>query len=458
MIRTQRVGRFGHFERCYEGAVAFDKIELRKLRRWGPAHFVKHKVPRFASERFYAKENQQDRTFARIDVLVARNLRADGIADAEFFVQLAGQSLFGGFPQFHFASRELPFQWVGLPGLAPADENFPGALDKGGHHLNHSHIEAYGLAKGYSGTETEPAMQSALSIRGGGIRGIIPCCCLMKLEEQLGGLTRDHIAYCAGTSTGALIAAAIAVGVPAADILKVYTDRTKEIFTPTGVIATAKRVAEGFMYDPTHLRDVLVSIFSTAASWSLNDSPLRVMISATEMNGHNWFFVKDNPKNARTTGSVKLLDAAVASSCAPTYFDHWKINIAGKDVRFFDGGVGGTANPAYQASVEMFVYDDFTPQDSLVVSLGTGYFPASDKPPSGLLDIVGWTTSTLVDTSEDWVDAAVRRQWPGVLQTLNPLLPSDIDEADLSAIPALVQVGEQMAQGLDWNKLLDTRP
>src|SRR5581483_5502689 len=151
-----------------------------------------------------------------------------------------------------------------------------------------------------------------------GIRGIIPCC-LQKLENQLGGLTRDHIDFCAGTSTGALLAAAVAAGVPASEALKVYTDRADEIFTPTGIIAEGKRVAEGFMYDPIHLYDVMVSVLGPAATWTINNSSLRVMLSATAMNGHNWFFVKDNAKNAGTTGSVNLIDAAVASSCAPTY-------------------------------------------------------------------------------------------------------------------------------------------
>jgi len=297
-------------------------------------------------------------------------------------------------------------------------------------------------------------MRTVLSIRGGGIRGVIPCCCLMKLEEQLGGLTRDHIDFCAGTSTGALLTAAVAAGIPAAELLKVYTGRSKEIFTPTGPIAAAKRLAVGFMYDPNHLRDVLVSVFgTTAATWAINDSPLKIMISATAMNGHNWFFVRDNPKNAGTTGAVKLVDSAVASACAPTYFDHWKINIAGQEVRFFDGGVGGTANPAYQACVEAFEYDDLVPADTRVVSLGTGYFPASGTPPSGLFGTIGWTTSTLVDSSEDWVDGAVNRQWPGTLTTINPRLPREIDEADLSAIPALVQIGQQVAEGLDWKAL-----
>jgi len=298
-------------------------------------------------------------------------------------------------------------------------------------------------------------MKHILSIRGGGIRGIIPCCCLMKLELELGGLTRDHIDLCAGTSTGALLTAAVAGGVPASELLSIYTDRSQEIFRPSGLAAEAKRMARGFMYDPHHLHDVLVSVFGAAAGWTVNDSPLRVMISATAMNGHNWFFVKDNVKNNRSTGTVRLIDAAVASACAPTYFDHWRIDgIQGQATYFFDGGAGGTANPVYQACVEAFEYDTFTPAETRVVALGTGYYAASGEPPSGLLKTIGWTTSTLVDSSADWAGDAVNRQWPGVMREFNPPLPSDIDEADLSAIPKLVAIGQEMAAGMDWKQIL----
>jgi len=68
--------------------------------------------------------------------------------------------------------------------------------------------------------------------------------------------------------------------------------------------------------------------------------------------------------------------------------------------------------------------------------------------------VIGWTTSTLVDTSEDWADEAVNRQWPGVMTSFNPLLPNDIDEADLSAIPTLVTIGQQLAATLDWTQLI----
>jgi hypothetical protein len=298
-------------------------------------------------------------------------------------------------------------------------------------------------------------MRTILSIRGGGIRGILPCCCLAKLEDQLGGLTRDHIDFCAGTSTGALLTAGVVAGIPARDLLKVYTDRAGEIFTPSGVVGEAKRIVEGFMFESTNIRDVLVRVLGPAAAWTINDSPIRVMVSATAMNGHNWFFVKDNDRNAKTTGSVKLVDAAVASACAPTYFDHWRIDgIQGKTIRFFDGGAGGTANPAYQACVEAFEYDDFTPRTSRLIALGTGFYPAPDDAPKGLISTIGWVTSTLVDSSEDWVDDAIERQWPALLQNFNPPLPRAIDEADTGAIHELVQIGQEMADAMDWTQLL----
>src|SRR5664279_1465424 len=198
-------------------------------------------------------------------------------------------------------------------------------------------------------------MKFALSINGGGIRGIIPCSVLAALEQQTGKLTRDIFSYVSGTSTGALLAASVAAGIPAKELLTLYTTRSKDVFRPTGVIADAKRIATGYMYDPKHLHEVLVAVCGKGATWTMNDSPIGICIPATAMNGHNWFFVRDNPRNARTTGTVKLIDAAVASACAPTYFDHWKIDdIGGQAIRFFDGGVGGTANPVYEACVEAF--------------------------------------------------------------------------------------------------------
>jgi hypothetical protein len=40
------------------------------------------------------------------------------------------------------------------------------------------------------------------------------------------------------------------------------------------------------------------------------------------------------------------------------------------------------------------------------------------------------------------------------MQSFNPLLPSDIDEADLSQIPTLVEIGKKMAADLDWEQII----
>ena len=297
-------------------------------------------------------------------------------------------------------------------------------------------------------------MTNTLSINGGGIRGIIPCSVLAGLEQQTGKLTRDIFSYVAGTSTGALLAAGVAAGIPATDLLGVYTTKSQEIFTPTGFLADAKRATEGFEYDPKNLQRVLIDVFAKTAGWTMNDCPIGICISATAANGHNWFFVRDGVRNAGTTGTVKLIDAAVASACAPTYFDHWPLTVDGKALAFFDGGTGGLANPSYQACVEMFEYDSLVPAKTRLVSLGTGYYPGSDKPPCGLISVVSWATDTLVDTAEDWVDSAVERQWPGVKQKFDWMLPSDIAMDDLSAIAALVAVGKTAPANIDWKQVL----
>ncbi len=48
-------------------------------------------------------------------------------ADAEFFVEFAGERLLGGFARLDLAAGKLPFEAHGLVGPALADEDFGGA-------------------------------------------------------------------------------------------------------------------------------------------------------------------------------------------------------------------------------------------------------------------------------------------------------------------------------------------
>jgi hypothetical protein len=296
-------------------------------------------------------------------------------------------------------------------------------------------------------------MRRILSIDGGGIRGIIPASTLVKLEQQLGKPIRECFDFLAGTSTGALIAAAAAAGVPATRILEIYVQRAQEIFTPPKIIADPERLVRGYMYNPENIRKVLASEFGAAAHWTLNDAPVRLLLTAKGIDTHPWYFVKDNPKNAGTTGKLGMVDCAVASASAPTYFKPWTMNVGGTPTVMVDGGVGVTGNPVYQACVEAFYYDDFSPADTRIVSLGTGFFPSGNTVPSGLLGWLSWTVGALIDAPEEQQTEIVNRHFPGVLQRFDWKLPHSIDMADTSSIPELVQIGAQAAAGIDWSPI-----
>jgi patatin-like phospholipase/acyl hydrolase len=260
----------------------------------------------------------------------------------------------------------------------------------------------------------------------------------------------------AGTSTGALVASAIAAGLPATEILGIYQNRAKEIFNHSTDEAWVLRMARGYAFDPANIQKVLVAEFGSASAWTLNDCPIGILLTAKSVNEHPWYFVRDTPNNAQTTGGLSLIDCAVASASAPTYFAPWRVSPAKIPIGWcFDGGTGVTGNPVYQACVEAFEYDCFDARDTRVISLGTGFYPDSAmNPPRGLLRTLTWTIDALVGAPEDQQTEITQRQWPGIMQRFNWQLPSAIDMANVSAIPQLIQIGQAAAHTMDWKKIL----
>lgn len=298
------------------------------------------------------------------------------------------------------------------------------------------------------------AKKNILSIDGGGIRGIIPASTLVALEQQLGKPVRDCFDFVAGTSTGALIAAAVAAGVPATQILNIYKQRSREIFSPPKLLAEPKRLLLGYMYDSANIRKVMLSELGAAATWVLNDAPVRLLLTAKGIDTHPWYFVQDRSKNAQTTGKLALIDCAVASASAPTYFKPWTMQVAGQPTVMVDGGVGVTGNPVYEACVEAFCFDEFDPASTRVVSLGTGTYSHGNQVPSGLLGWLQWSVTTLLDAPEDQQTELVDRHWPNVMQRFDWQLPQAIDMADTGSIDMLVQFGSKVAAQMDWKSIL----
>jgi hypothetical protein len=282
---------------------------------------------------------------------------------------------------------------------------------------------------------------------------------LVELEKQTGELARESFDFIAGTSTGALLTAAIAAGVPATRSLDVYLNDGKRIFSPESSIErNIELVAKGRQFDVAVLHQVVqLTLGVPAYDWVINDCPIPLLITGTDTAGNPVYFTQDRPTNSGKFGNYGLVDAAVASASATTYHDPWKCGTLGAVA---DGGCSSNADPVYQGCVEAFqghmCYGTIDPAEATVISLGTGFYAPRNVPvpPRTLLQRVAWVTSALVGSSKTIAAQSVDRHWPGVLQVFNPLIPIDIDEADVSAIPLLLQIGQAAAAKMDWAKIL----
>lgn len=298
----------------------------------------------------------------------------------------------------------------------------------------------------------------ALSISGGGIKGIIPICALIALEQQTGKRVRDCFSFVAGCSTGSDLLALIEAGVPMTTALTFYTGPdAQKVFSPQPAIEQwPKRIIDGYIFDPKNLAVALKNALGPASLWKINDCPTKVLIIACDTSGKPWFYVKSGPKNSGVTGDCSLVDAVIASSAAPTYFNFHPVTVAGRVMDQADGGTTGFACPVFRMAKEMFKYDTFEPANTKIISLGTGlYAPTSLPPvPKGLIGTINFATSTLVNASEALTFEDLADLYPECdVQIFNPPAP-DIDEADLSAIPTLLKIGQNSAAVIRWKQVL----
>lgn len=305
-----------------------------------------------------------------------------------------------------------------------------------------------------------------LSIDGGGIRGIIPAVALAKLESTTGRLARETFSFVGGTSTGAIIAAAIAAGIPAADILDLYLVRAREVFRkrPWSI---PKRIVSGSMYSTQKLHDLISSELGSARDWRLNDSPIDLLIIAQRIpDGIPWYFVRDNPYNSGCSGRLRLADCATASAAAPTYFEPWTIR---EDTEpppdcerigtLVDGSAGVAGNPVYRACVEAFYYTGgaYRPEETTTVSLGTGRF-VSERRPTWLWSWLEWMLGELLESPGEQQTEITWRHFPRMIfYRLDVHLEEDIARDDVGSIARLREYGERLAELIDWEAILAGR-
>ena len=142
-----------------------------------------------------------------------------------------------------------------------------------------------------------------LSLDGGGIRGVITLEILARIEDILrqtkgmgnpGFRLADYFDYIAGTSTGAIIAACLSIGMSVSEISHFYHSFSKEMFTPAGYL---KRLR--YKYEDDKLSAQLKEVLG--ASTTLGSDTVRTLLMMVMRNA-----TTDSPWRVRRVGECLL--------------------------------------------------------------------------------------------------------------------------------------------------------
>ncbi len=235
-----------------------------------------------------------------------------------------------------------------------------------------------------------------LALDGGGVKGILTLGMLSALEAELRRrsgdaalVLSDYYDLIGGTSTGAIIAAGLALGLSVEAMTEMYEKLGPDVFgrqAGDGVFLQSK-------FDAKKLRKALQGVLSTRTLGS-PDLKTGLAIHAKRIDtGSAWVLTNhpgskywDTPTDSGTYPNkrYRLIDLVQASAAAPTFFDEVVIDIEFDDRNkpiqkgyFLDGAVSGNNNPSLQmlmlALDPSYAFDWAPGADKLMMtSCGTG--------------------------------------------------------------------------------------
>jgi predicted acylesterase/phospholipase RssA len=251
----------------------------------------------------------------------------------------------------------------------------------------------------------DPALtpKRLLSIDGGGVRGIIAAEVLLRIEEIIEKLTgngclADHFHLIGGTSTGAILAAGLALGMRAKELRDFYLTLGPTIFKKERLI---RRLWHQYQRAPL-AKQLRETVGETTGLGSDRFRTLLVIVSKNVTTASAWFFT-NNPQNPYfpSNRDLPLWQILRASTAAPTYFAPETIRIPDRkgvvsSYEFVDGGVSTFNNPAFQVFLEA-THANYKlgwqtgPDKLLLVSVGTGFSPNKIAPGQAAKQtLLGW--------------------------------------------------------------------
>ncbi len=213
-----------------------------------------------------------------------------------------------------------------------------------------------------------------LSIDGGGMKGVFTAYALWKLEEEYDIDVRDHFDMIVGTSTGALIAAALLVGQTGKQIYDSYIDPNNPIFSEKRTMK--QRLGTHFLaqYPDNGIIDYLKK--------EIGDHTLETLYKKSKKKDFAFFatnFTKAKPiiygspslKHSKITkDDVPMIEILRTTTSAPFFFDPVKDKETGNLV--IDGGLW--ANNPSLAGVNLAMGDLRKKKDDIeVLSFGQSF-------------------------------------------------------------------------------------
>lgn len=243
-----------------------------------------------------------------------------------------------------------------------------------------------------------PGPKRILSLDGGGIRGAITLSYLVQLEAHLRQrhsnpnlLLRDYFDLIGGTSTGSIIAASLAIGMEATEVLSEYCKMGDHIFErPARWWQVPKWLRQNLFYRnaPAVIEATLQNFFSdkgTGRLYSLGDRDITtgLCIVTKRVDTFSVWPMHNNPagKYYGVNAELPLWRIVRASAAAPTFFPPtiFSFNDQGDMGAFVDGGVSMYNNPAmllyFMATLKGFQLNwPATPDQLLIASFGTGTY------------------------------------------------------------------------------------
>ena len=231
-----------------------------------------------------------------------------------------------------------------------------------------------------------------LALDGGGIRGVLSLEILAEIERKIAdktGIKRlgDYFDYIGGTSTGAIIAAGLSIGMSASELLDFYREAGVSMFEKNALL---KRLKSFYTDEPLKVR--LQGIFreKNGDQASLTSERLRCLLLVVTRNlttdspwpiSSNPFAKYNNPERKDCNRLIPLWQLVRASTAAPVFFPpevlNWDPDDPGKSFVFVDGGLTPYNNPAFllyrMATQPAYRLNWKTgEQNLLLVSVGTG--------------------------------------------------------------------------------------